>query len=179
MLPYGKSTNLIFCTSRLQKFGVGKNEQLPLSASCTSWDDHRDFKSVRILNHQEISPFLFLSSASLAKTTVSLHTNYSDHNIKCAEACVLTCVLHTLLQKLRAHVPRGHRKPLIIKSTTLENSFTDLKIYIMKSQVVEKPSVIAEKGESCCPVILPVNENWMRAPRLRSIISQATKRIQK
>lgn len=114
--------------------------------------------NVRILN-QEISLFLFLSSASLAKTPVSLHTNYSDHNIKCAEARVLTCVLHTLLQKLRAHVPRGHRKPLIIKSTTLENSFTDLKIYILKSPVVEKPSVIAEKGESCCPVILPVNEN--------------------
>lgn len=49
----------------------------------------------------------------------------------------------------------------------------------MKSQVVEKALVIAEKEESWYPLIWSVNENWMRAPRLRSIIYQATKKSQK
>lgn len=37
---------------------------------------------------------------------------------------------------------------LIIKSPSLDNFFTDLKIYTVKSQVSDKPSVIAEKEES-------------------------------
>lgn len=86
---------------------------------------------------------------------------------------------------------RGHGKPLIIRSPSLGNSFHWLKniynkshIYIKKyiyneSQVVEKAPVMAEKEEGWYPLIRSVNEKWMRAPRLRSIIYQAIKRSQK
>lgn len=87
-----------------------------------------------------VSTYLFCFTA---KTTVFLNVNYSDCNMKWAQACAFYLMLthaHQLLQKRRTHVPRGCRKPLIRKSTSLENSFTDLKIYIMKSQVVGKPS---------------------------------------
>lgn len=59
--------------------------------------------------------------------------------------------LHTLSQllwKVRGHVPRGRDKPPIIKSPSLDKCFTDLKMHIVKSQVIEKPLVIAEKEES-------------------------------
>lgn len=40
-----------------------------------------------------------------------------------------------------------------MKSPSLGNSFIDLKICIMKSQVDNKPSVRSEKEDSCHPPI--------------------------
>lgn len=42
--------------------------------------------------------------------------------------------LYTLaLLELRGNAPTGHGKPLILKSPSLDNSFTDLKTSIMES----------------------------------------------